>query len=181
MDAGTSAVLGALAGSVATIGAAFVTSRAQREGARITARAEHRKERREPRYRAYKEFLEEASTMRSLTEVFHAPGYDISRDRITEDFTQTCSELTKSIQQKSTVVALEGPAKIARSVTRIAGIARVIDAALVWYMLVSEVDSPKESRRARRSLSKWSMRYLRAVDKFMFRAQAALDDDGSQK
>lgn len=56
-------MLGALAGSVATIGAALATGWAQREGARITARSEHRRQRLEPRTAIYKEFISHATQL----------------------------------------------------------------------------------------------------------------------
>jgi hypothetical protein len=66
MDAGLAAVLGALAGAVATTGAAFATGWATREQAKIAARGEHRRQRRDARHGVYKEFISTASELRKV-------------------------------------------------------------------------------------------------------------------
>ncbi|MGW7548452.1 hypothetical protein ACWGKQ_46160 [Streptomyces sp. NPDC054770] len=69
MDAGLAAVLGALAGAVATTGAAFAAGWSAREQAKFAARAEHKRQRREPREKAYKAFLSEAIALRELLRI----------------------------------------------------------------------------------------------------------------
>ncbi|MGW4019928.1 hypothetical protein [Streptomyces sp. NPDC005009] len=58
MDAGLAAVLGAVAGSVGGVIGSLAAGRAQREGVRMTLKAEHVKERHQPRREAYKAFLQ---------------------------------------------------------------------------------------------------------------------------
>lgn len=58
MDAGLAAVLGAVAGSVGGVIGSLAAGRAQREGVRMTLKAEHYKERHQPRREAYRAFLQ---------------------------------------------------------------------------------------------------------------------------
>ncbi|MDT3724263.1 hypothetical protein ROS62_04925 [Streptomyces sp. DSM 41972] len=64
MNAVVAALLGTLLGALATIGAAVVSGWAQREGARISARAQHVKDRHEPRREAYKAFIEVTTNLK---------------------------------------------------------------------------------------------------------------------
>ncbi|MER5749203.1 hypothetical protein [Streptomyces sp. NPDC002088] len=66
MNAVLATLLGTLAGAAATIGAALATGWAQREGVRIAARSEFRKDRRQPRHETYKAFMEIATELRDL-------------------------------------------------------------------------------------------------------------------
>ncbi|MFD5207748.1 hypothetical protein ACFWNF_12590 [Streptomyces anulatus] len=79
MDAGLAAVLGALAGSVGTVVAAV----AQREAVRITARAQQRNERRQPRHDAYKAFAMAVTEVRKRVSFNE---YEDTTEREEEDF-----------------------------------------------------------------------------------------------
>lgn len=120
MDAGLAAVLGALAGSVATIGAALATGWSQREGARIAARSEHRRERREPRHEVYRQFIAEANHMGQQAAVYCTLGAALRPDYYTEARTQRVHEMTRLIQSKATESALAGPKDVTESALKIA-------------------------------------------------------------
>lgn len=62
MDAGLAAVLGAVAGAVAT----FVTGRTSRDQAQFAAKVEHVRQRREGRELAYRGFVSAAAKVRDL-------------------------------------------------------------------------------------------------------------------
>ncbi|MGI5511134.1 hypothetical protein [Streptomyces sp. CA-106131] len=185
MDAGTAAVLGALAGSVATIGAALATGWAQREGARITARSEHRRQRREPRHGAYKAFIAEASGFRDYVGVFTVSYTVFPYDRVDVMFSGRCEELADAVREKWVDVALAGPKKLADIATslerlsnvlvfRVVGLRRLLDSE-GRTQETSTYDSIKEL------IAKDAEEFESELDRFISVAQATLDDDGSLK
>jgi hypothetical protein len=182
MDAGTAAVLGALAGSVATIGAALATGWAQREGARISARAEHRRQRREPRRDAYKEFIAEISRMRSQVRAI-SDGAGFPPREVDQEMLRDLRRVADAIKAKSTDVALAGP----RTVTEIA---IEIEAVASWLPEIVEFtasvpfDGPEvDELRAEthRLFREKSVELGSAFKQLVLEAQAALDDDGSER
>ncbi|MET8403476.1 hypothetical protein [Streptomyces sp900116325] len=182
MDAGTAAVLGALAGSVATIGAALATGWAQREGARITARSEHRKERREPRYGVYKDFIAEASRMNDRVGLFTVTYDSFPFERIDVLFASRCEEAADAVKEKWIEVALAGPKEIAETASRLerlsnALIFRVLG--LRQYVSGERVTDEEGMRRIRERIGREAEEFEQLLDKLIFLAQAALDDDGS--
>ncbi|MFD5567981.1 hypothetical protein [Streptomyces cadmiisoli] len=185
MDAGTAAVLGALAGSVATIGAALATGWAQREGARITARSEHRRERREPRHNVYKEFIAEASRMRNLVGVFAIGAEMIDRIPLrflSDEFISDLFNLSDIVKSKSTDAALAGPREIAEAATRVANLSHELVIDLKALKEVSEDDESHDGQFLRhvQEVTYASARAFRnSLDEFILCAQAALDDDGT--
>ncbi|MET8706526.1 hypothetical protein [Streptomyces californicus] len=80
MDAGLAAVCGALAGSVATIGAAFAAGWSSREQAKITARAEHRRQRRDARQAIYENFIAAGRATHAVTKNISGDPVDFSRE-----------------------------------------------------------------------------------------------------
>ncbi|MCX4831196.1 hypothetical protein OG746_20890 [Streptomyces sp. NBC_01016] len=75
MDAGIAAVFGALAGSISGVIGSIAAGRAQRDGVRMTVRAENFKERHQPRREAYRAFLE---VLRALEARLNSPAYEDS-------------------------------------------------------------------------------------------------------
>ncbi|MGW3760714.1 hypothetical protein [Streptomyces sp. NPDC005131] len=183
MDAGTAAVLGALAGSVATIGAALATGWAQREGARITARSEHRRERREPRHDVYKEFISALTAMRFMASVFaidaeHAP------DNIDDELMGRWLEVVNRIGPKAIETTLAGPKDVAKAAIRLHQLGDDIYIRLKYLerLLASNEANDQAIRvMVRRLLFEEAKQFQRRADDFIFTAQAALDDDGSRK
>ncbi|MEU9625307.1 hypothetical protein AB0D89_00580 [Streptomyces luteogriseus] len=184
MDAGTAAVLGALAGSVATIGAALATGWAQREGARITARSEHRKERREPRYGAYKHFIAEASRMNDRVGIFTVAYDPFPFERIDELFAERCEEAADAVKEKWVEVALAGPKDIAETASRLERLSNALTfRVLGLHQYVSGERSAGEEALLgiKDRIEEEAKEFEQTLDKFIFLAQAALDDDGSLK
>ncbi|MFJ3619604.1 hypothetical protein ACIPSH_15845 [Streptomyces iakyrus] len=180
MDAGLAAVLGALAGSVATIGAALATGWAQREEARIAARAEHRRERREPRLEAYKAFILATSDLREQSTFFTVKELvpDDPGDLSTDLLFQAASALKDSALE----VSLAGPRRVSKDAIKIQRLGS--DLSTNVSLLKHALENPESvSQHLRRSFLRDTVATARgvsrAIDKFVLQAQAALDDDGS--
>lgn len=163
MDAGLAAVCGALAGSLSTICAALATGRAQRESAEITARADHRKSRREPREVAYRRFISSVGVLRD---------WEYYDDESNQD--DELHPLVVNIRDAWTEVLLAGP----KNVNDPSG--NLMDACVAFRIKVRErAQSNFQTPRtwvvdARRDIR------LRLTD-FVEAAQVALDDDGSRR
>ncbi|MFC8173085.1 hypothetical protein [Streptomyces sp. NPDC057325] len=181
MDAGLAAVLGALAGSVATIGAAFATGWAQREGARITARSEHRRQRREPRYAAYRELIAAGSVMRGHIALSGLDEETLLGELNVEEYRNLLLEDARDLKEKATNVALAGPRKVT-------GVAINIDR-LSWELAViltsiHKLNTPEGQamrQRVERHAERVASDLVRHLENFVLSAQAALDDDGSRR
>lgn len=183
MDAGTAAVLGALAGSVATIGAALATGWAQREGARIVARSEHRRQRREPRNGAYKSFITAASQMSDQVGIFTVSYEAFPYDRIDVLFAARCEEAADRVKSTWVDVALAGPKEVTEIASRID---RLSNALVVRIAGLNQLLNPET-----RALTDAAYDGLKDViaaeaeelegnlDRLVLLAQSALDDDGS--
>ncbi|MFF7893888.1 hypothetical protein ACFZDI_18715 [Streptomyces sp. NPDC007907] len=183
MDAGLAAVLGALAGSVATIGAALATGWAQREGARIAARSEHRRERREPRHSLYRELLGAATAFEKM--VGHYEFFDIEvpedlllRDEDIPDFLQK----QVAVEKLAVEVALAGPKNVGEVAL---SLAKLSDELFKYAVALSAVLAERQETEQRtwqfttQKVTSASKRYSRTLSQFVSLAQAALDDDGS--
>jgi fructoselysine-6-P-deglycase FrlB-like protein len=181
MDAGLAAVLGALAGALATTGAAFVTGWSAREQATLAARAEHKRQRRAPREEAYKAFLSEAMALMELLRVVRSYEAlpDAVRGRLMTPGTRTqAEEIEARIKERWLEVTLAGPesvqepaAAIEDASSQLVGMAAVI-IQLHW--------EEEEERAHYAHASTYFDRLDRAVKDFTQRAQAVLDDDGSE-
>ncbi|WP_143034572.1 MULTISPECIES: hypothetical protein [unclassified Streptomyces] len=180
MDAGTAAVLGALAGSVATIGAALATGWAQREGARITARSEHRRERREPRHAVYKTFISKADRMRHRASVYSALDDGLSPDYVTEEQLQELFAARSEIKDKATEAALAGPKKVTEAALVVARLSHELAGAAGVFSELTEPNHQRMRDHQRKNLLRLAKEYEKSVDDFTLRAQSALDDDGSR-
>ncbi|MFJ7340136.1 hypothetical protein ACIQU3_07485 [Streptomyces sp. NPDC101110] len=182
MDAGLAAVLGALTGSVATIGAALATGWAQREGARITARSEHRRQRLEPRTAIYKEFVSHANTIQGIASRFIVDPEAIDLDAINEDVLRGVTSAAHGIEKAWADVALAGP----ESVATCAG--EIYAHSIRMTIAVNEVArrnsgeiplNPGRELATRVAVSDSAHRLWMKVDDFAPLARQALDDDGS--
>ncbi|MGW0987914.1 hypothetical protein ACWD46_17045 [Streptomyces sp. NPDC002486] len=171
MDAGLAAVLGALAGSVATIGAALATGWAQRESARITVRSEHRRERREPRHGVYKEFISEASRMCDEVGIFAT--YDMfPPDLVTENRAQRIEGAADSVKEKWVEVALAGPREVAEVASKIERLSNGLAFRIRAYQRAASTGMMERIKLE-------AVEIEESLDRLVFLAQAALDDDGS--
>ncbi|MFF1834211.1 hypothetical protein ACFVXE_08390 [Streptomyces sp. NPDC058231] len=205
MDAGLAAVLGALSGAVATTAAALATSRATRaqaqaarEQAEIAARAEHRRQRREPRHGVYREFIAAATALRNYAETRISPRLqDIAAGVIdppetpelvvTFEEVRECEQLAEQVRSRWVEVVLAGPKPIeepARKVERMAfhlGLAFRLTNARAGsdpsqaLGLNFNLEAALGSRVAQQALSSLS----EDLEGFISVALSALDDDGS--
>ncbi|GAA1423493.1 hypothetical protein GCM10009601_26830 [Streptomyces thermospinosisporus] len=177
MDAGLAAVLGALAGSAATIGTAFVTSRSQRETARLTARAEHQRQRREPRHDTYKAFISSTSQLRDQLEKFE--NFDLYPDSITDATVQHYNDTANELKSQWVEVALVGPANVGASSKKVEQLAHktALQVNRLQWFIDQRDDQKRDSERSAIELSAFELAL--ALDNFITVAQAALDDDGS--
>ncbi|WP_405817309.1 hypothetical protein OG241_22560 [Streptomyces sp. NBC_01390] len=163
MDAGMAAVLGALAGSVGTMGAAFAAGRAQRAGAEIAARAEHRKNRRDPRQAAYKELIDAALALAEWEYYDDEPNQDAELE-----------PYLLRIQKAYVDVALAGPARVAKPADKL-----YYESAL--YKVTVRERAKANFETPHRWVTDVNEKIFQHLADFMSAAQSALDDDGSRR
>ncbi|MGW3688720.1 hypothetical protein [Streptomyces sp. NPDC005125] len=176
-------LLGTLAGAVATIGAAMATGWAQREGAQIAARSDHRKERREPRLLAYKAFIQSATELKDRVGV---DGYEDTAPSEEES-------LQKAVNERWIDLSLLGPV----SVTTAGSSVRDLSLRVIQQMARTRrygraftrghhededsVDAAgEEYSREVDATYALALDLARAVDAFALVASAALDEDGTE-
>ncbi|WP_156107371.1 hypothetical protein [Streptomyces violaceusniger] len=177
MDAGLAAVLGAIAASVGSVAAAF----AQHETARISARADHRRERRQPRHDTYRVFIQQVILVKERVAY---DGY--------EDTTFNEEEaLIKSVHESWIDVSLLGPQPVISSASRLRDDAlEVVQLMAITRRLQERITYMDEEDDAiEEALDDYgsSVDYLyeaaqtltRSVDQFSTVASASLDDDGT--
>ncbi|MEV0480065.1 hypothetical protein AB0I69_05500 [Streptomyces sp. NPDC050508] len=180
MDAGTAAVLGALAGSVATIGAALATGWAQREGARITARSEHRSQRREPRQAIYREFIAVGSLMRNHTSPYSL-GEEYIPNELDEDHRNRIFEAAQVLKNKAFDVALSGPEQVTKVAIRIEHLSWELAAILGALEQLNIPGNEQQRQRIRAHVARTAGDLGKELDSFVLAAQKALDDDGTRR
>lgn len=175
MDAGLAAVLGALAGSVSTIGASIATSRAQREEARIAARASNRQQLRAPRENAYRAFIESSMALLNQTDIFRSDP--TATDHVTPELSELVDGLAKTVTEKWLDVALAGPPtaeQAARAIMKTAGDVHI------YVRITSRSGRPIEFRSPISRARNHVLRLGREIDKFVLIAERSLNDDGSK-
>jgi hypothetical protein len=185
MDAGIAAVLGALAGSVATIGAALATGWAQREGARIVARSEHRRERREPRHEAYRDLIEAATALTDATAQYNFFDAEMPSDLHLQD-ADIAGFLEKRVLVKKAAisVALVGPQGVSETAMKVAELSNELFTYVTALTGLNNAEEPADDRTwnyATKKATRLHKEYAATVNQFVSRAQAALDDDGTRK
>jgi hypothetical protein len=190
MDAGLAAVLGALAGSVATIGAALATGWSAREQAKMGARAEHLRQRRDARQAVYEEFIDAAQEHANWTKILLAPAPedfdDLERLNILPpgmDLATVISE-SKSLHEKvkrvSTRVQIAGPKEVS------AAAVMVCDKSGEVFGSLGVTAVTRNYPGARTLSQKWQdgcARYVAfsgARSDFTEKARLALDNDGTE-
>jgi hypothetical protein len=186
MDAGLAAVLGAVAGSVGGVVGSIVTGRVQRDGVLMSVRAEHLKQRHQPRHDAYRVFL------RSMTEL---------KDRVLVDSyenTRPTEEdaFRKEINERWIELSLFGPPSVsaadgilvrerARLVVDAMAAARERESELIG---LPEHYTPEALEYAE-DLAGQAVDHVqaaarllaRAIDDFALTASDALNDDGTNR
>ncbi|MFF3140693.1 hypothetical protein ACFVRU_02880 [Streptomyces sp. NPDC057927] len=185
MDSGIAAVLGALAGSVATIGAAMATGWAQREGARIAARSEHRRERRGPRHAVYRDLLEAATTFHGIVGHYEFFDAEVPDDlHLQEENIAGLLQKQAAVKKTAIEVALAGPKEVGEAAMKLATWSDDLSMYVSALTALGDAREPADQRTWRfttKRATNASKQYARALEEFVPRAQAALDDDGSRK
>ncbi|MEU0423901.1 hypothetical protein ABZ235_09815 [Streptomyces canus] len=190
MDAGLAAVLGALAGSVATIGAALATGWSAREQGKLAARAEHLRQRRDARQAIYEEFIAAVQAHSELTKFLQAPVPqdldDLARLRILPEgknliwAAEESNSLYSNVRSLATRVQLAGPQEVSAAAYSVNVKCRQVSG--VVEVLHIRADYPGGSLRER-----WTdgctrfVRLSRLLEEFSEIARQALDDDGTRK
>ncbi|MEV5596007.1 hypothetical protein [Streptomyces sp. NPDC052496] len=183
MDAGWAAVLGAVAGALATTGAALVTGWASREQARIAARAEHVRQRREPRREIYHGFLAVTSEVR---EVVLGRCFDTARGLTHQgqDVRNWLASSTAAVREHWLRVMLVGPEEVGAPASEVAGACREAARAAHWMAVFDSspegegIPADDYNEVHRRALDT-AKELDSAVKAFIKAAQLALDADGT--
>ncbi|WP_328408809.1 hypothetical protein OG542_05835 [Streptomyces violaceus] len=176
MDAGLAAVLGALAGAVATTGAAFATGWATREQAKIAARAEHRRQRRDARQAVYEDFINAIDELHQKTSL-------IEETHSVELSPQQAGSLSDSIGKLCTKVMLAGPAHISKRASAIRLHATGLILALVIIEAQAQADTDITTETANEDWMKavsFKDKLAQEIAGFSTDAQTVLDDDGTK-
>ncbi|MER6189605.1 hypothetical protein [Streptomyces cyaneofuscatus] len=177
MDAGLAAVLGAIAASMGSVAAAF----AQHETARISARADHRRERRQPRHDTYRLFIQKVLLVKERVAY---DGY--------EDTTFNEEEaLIKAVHESWIDVSLLGPQPVISAASRLRDDALgVIELMAITRHLqerLSYMDDEDDTLEGELEKYSSSVDHLydaaqtltKSTDQFSTAASASLDDDGT--
>ncbi|GGT71393.1 hypothetical protein GCM10010256_32500 [Streptomyces coeruleorubidus] len=179
MNEGIAAIAGALAGSLGTIAAAVATGRASREQARIAARAEFLRQRREPREAAYRKVIEAVGAVREheTRENFtDAPEEEWAPRgaRYVREALDRCQPVKEAWQD----AALLGPAPVSAAAEELGAanedLVRSLDALLFVF---SEGVLPAQSMWEAHDTARDRLAKARSV--FITGAQGALEDDGT--
>lgn len=178
MDAGIAAIGGALAGALATLGAAFVTGWVQREGARISVQAEYRNELRQPRREAYREFISAATQLSSATasEVL----------ALDENLLNGALRLGGPIDKAWLDISLLGPKRALANATQVRRHAfAAIDLLYTWKIWLSNgAGGPEDDRRGEvlsQQLDNLAVLLSKSVEDFAESAQQALEETGMER
>ncbi|GEC10463.1 hypothetical protein SSP24_81180 [Streptomyces spinoverrucosus] len=182
MDAGLAAVCGALAGSVATIGAALATGWSQRETARISARAEHQRQRHEARHAAYKALISATQTLNSVT---RGMRHDPQLRDFTPEIAEACAAAESDIKEVWLEVVLAGPQNAARAANAIMHSANVMKTAteviarIQSFQHVGQALTEPTVRDFIQSFTKAAARLPEETGRFVDAAHESLSDDGA--
>ncbi|MEV7579819.1 hypothetical protein [Streptomyces erythrochromogenes] len=190
MDAGLAAVLGALAGSVATIGASVATGWSAREQAKTAARAEHVRQRRDARQAVYEELITAAHAHKDLTKLLLAPAPeefdDLERMRILPpgmDLMAVIREsdaLHENVKKISTRVQLAGPKEVSSAADLVEEKSRDVSAVLgVMRVPATYPGALSLSEQWRDGCMRY-VEFSSATREFAESARIALDNDGTK-
>ncbi|MFI2375632.1 hypothetical protein ACH5AO_11260 [Streptomyces sp. NPDC018964] len=183
------AVLGALAGAVATTAAALATGWSAREQAKITARGEHRRQRRDARQAVYEEFI--AAVREQLNHA--APLFEESPPEDQEEFdrhfrssgvayetlVEDAYRLHINVMTVLTRVQLAGPEDITKIAKTVSNRSLALTSSVA--SLISTPRRRDSLRQAFKSAGDRGQKLDLAVDAFIDAAQEALDDDGTKR
>ncbi|MFD7900243.1 hypothetical protein [Streptomyces sp. NPDC059743] len=183
MDAGLAAVCGALAGTFATIGAAFAAGRTQLESARLAAHMEHHRQRREPRHGFYRAFI---AAMEELQTAIgqRKPGPHALSD-FTSAYVRECRDRASSVKAVWVDVALAGPENVSTLAEELAQSVDVISSLCADLGRIREDQErnpagklPQDTIALLISFEQTVQPMTENLPKFRKAARNALDDNG---
>ncbi|MFD3638727.1 hypothetical protein [Streptomyces griseus] len=184
MDAGLAAVCGALAGAIGAVGAAWATSNAQLKSARLAARAEHLRQRRDTRSVHYRELITAVSDLLAHLRSGQSVGRPLFR--FTNDYLNDMKSLCQNVRSKVEDVALAGPPEVRNAAYRIRRAMEItfeavdqLNANLREVELTSESEHPMEARNIN-DFARGRDRIGELLEDFSDEASDALDDDGTR-
>ncbi|MGW1372699.1 hypothetical protein ACWD6P_00240 [Streptomyces sp. NPDC002446] len=181
MDAGIAAVLGALAGAAATIGTSLVTSHAGRSQARLSARAEHLRQRRQPRESVYRDFLASATDLRDQLRSVSGGALDqpalLDTDEFDDAYAAEVNRLNGEIRARWLDVSLSGPTEVAARAGEIEAASARVALAVVW--LSTHDDDHWATDHVCSAFMAHTRTLFRAIPEMIELAREALDDDGT--
>ncbi|WP_405844534.1 hypothetical protein [Streptomyces sp. NBC_01518] len=183
MDQGIAAVLGALVGASSALGAGWMTARTQINATRISAQAEHRRQRRESRHTVYKDFINAYEEFGAVITplIYFADGP--RRDLFTEDAIRSVGDSLFPIQAAWLDVSLAGPESVSRKADQLIEIARLSLARVheISYTYRGADDEESVQERVQECWDALFAIYNRdSILSFTEIAQTVLDDDGTQ-
>lgn len=172
-------MLGAVAGAIGAVGGAWTTSRAQWKSARLAARAEHRRQRRDPRSQVYSEFL---SVANQFTDAWVGVA---NMSAMTDEKRVEIRSAFLAFKNVGPAVALSGPEEVSvlaesirNQAARLTEMSRALWAGHVVVKVEDAVVEPWILEIQSNFLNDLN-EYASEVAKFTKVARATLDDDGS--
>ncbi|MFD8303236.1 hypothetical protein ACFV29_12930 [Streptomyces sp. NPDC059690] len=143
--------------------------------AEIAARAEHRRQRREPREGVYKGFISAASAL--VDHLYPVAMFDMSpHDDFSPAFAERATELAAEVRKKWLEVVLAGPKSLAEVATKVDGASQSAAKASDW---LARYRADSDDTRRGFGISAGIVRD--GLKEFIAGAQAALDDDGTNR
>ncbi|MGW1801517.1 hypothetical protein ACWCQN_37780 [Streptomyces sp. NPDC001984] len=108
-------------------------------------------------------------------------SHDLSRfERIDSAFVARCEESADAVKERWIEVALAGPRDIAQTASKIERISNALAALVFGVHMHGEMNfSGEELQEVKNRIGREAEEFEQTLDKFIFLAQAALDDDGS--
>lgn len=178
MDAGTAAILGALVGSVTTIGAALATGWFQRESARISAKAEHQRQLLESRTQAYSSLKAAAEKLPSHVRVLTWEEHGVPRPLVTDDYVARVEEAHKELSSAVTRIAFTGPKPVRNAAVKIQEVADLIcfHVRVLWFIDRQTVPLPEQIEESTRVIASAITALRAGMLDFMSCAHDALQD-----
>ncbi|MFF7051077.1 hypothetical protein ACFY94_22225 [Streptomyces griseorubiginosus] len=180
MDAGLAAVLGALAGAAGTTGAAFAASWATREQARIAARSEHRRQRREPRLEIYKNFIQSANSVADHLRTLSSRSGERRIGTISTEYLDELERLVGDLSEQRDSAMLAGPDLISELGENVALRAIHVHLILQGWWLASQRSGSNGEESLNEAVAE-IQEYIDRIRSFAREARDTLDDDGSKK
>lgn len=170
MDAGLAAVCGALAGSVATIGAALATGWSSREQAKIAARAEHRRQRRDARQATYEAYIAAARATHEFMKSLSDEPEELTR--------QEARAVMKEMDTQHVRVHLAGPEAIHDAAFEVAKAGGSCFHAISRFIAI-DGESLQDRVPIYMSLDTAAVDLRETLWRFIEASHNALDDDGT--